>query len=56
MTDKEELITMQVKINSLNFKIIEVDEIEKTNNDDGIIIGYTDYINQKILLLKIKLL
>ena len=42
----------KIKINSLNFKIIEVDEIEKTNNDDGQIIGYTDYINQKILLLK----
>ena len=42
---------MQVKINSLNFEIIEVDEIDKT--DDGRhIIGYIDYIEQKILLLK----
>lgn len=41
----------KIKINSLNFKIIEVDEIEKT--DDGRqTIGYTDYINQKILLLR----
>ena len=42
---------MDVKINSLNFKIIEVDEIDKT--DDGrYIIGYTNYVKQEILLLK----
>ena len=42
---------MDVKINSLNFKIIEVDEIDKT--DDGrYIIGYTNYVKQEILLMK----
>lgn len=42
---------MQVKINTLNFEIIEVEEIEK-NEDGRHTIGYTNYIEQKILLMK----
>lgn len=42
---------MIIKINTLNYKIIEVDEIDKSE-DGKQTIGYTDYINQKILLLK----
>lgn len=42
---------MIVKINSLKYQIVEVDEIDKSE-DGKQTIGYTDYISQKILLLK----
>lgn len=40
-----------VKINNLEYAIEEVDEIEKSN-DGSRFIGTTDYVNQKILILK----
>lgn len=42
---------MLVKINNLNYTLVEVDEIDKSE-DGKHTIGYTDYINQKILILK----
>ena len=41
---------MGISINGLQYVIVEVDNIE--SKDDTHVIGCTDYINQKILILK----